>query len=141
MNHKNVLKISDLKSNTDLVDPLSGYDLIFLNDFMIDANIGVYKHEKLKRQPLRINVIAKVKNPKTINDSRLQSVVCYNQISKKIKKIIGAGHTVLLEKLAEKIIQECFKNKRIETMKIRLEKLDAIKEAASAGIEIERSRA
>ena len=58
MNHKNVLKISDLKSNTDLVDPLSGYDLIFLNDFMIDANIGVYKHEKLKRQPLRINVIA-----------------------------------------------------------------------------------
>ena len=67
MNHKNVLKISDLKSNTDLVDPLSGYDLIFLNDFMIDANIGVYKHEKLKRQPLRINVIAKVKNPKTIN--------------------------------------------------------------------------
>ncbi len=29
MNHKNVLKISDLKSNTDLVDPLSGYDLIF----------------------------------------------------------------------------------------------------------------
>ena len=67
MNHKNVLKISDLKSNTDLVDPLSGYDLIFLNDFMIDANIGVYKHEKLKQQPLRINVIAKVKNPKTIN--------------------------------------------------------------------------
>ena len=46
-----------------------------------------------------------------------------------------------LEKLAEKIFQECFKNKRIETMKIRLEKLDAIKEAASAGIEIERSRA
>ena len=141
MNHKNVLKINDLKSNTDLVDPLSGYDLIFLNDFMIDANIGVYKHEKLKRQPLRINVIAKVKNPKTINDSRLQSVVCYNQISKKIKKIIGAGHTILLEKLAEKIFLECFKNKRIETMKIRLEKLDAIKEAASAGIEIERSRA
>ena len=63
------------------------------------------------------------------------------KISKKIKKIIGAGHTVLLEKLAEKIFQECFKNKRIETMKIRLEKLDAIKEAASAGIEIERSRA
>ena len=63
------------------------------------------------------------------------------QISKKIKKIIGAGHTILLEKLAEKIFQECFKNKRIETMKIRLEKLDAIKEAASAGIEIERSRA
>ena len=137
---KNVLRLNDLRSETDLIDKHSGYDLIFLNDFMLEANIGVYKHEREKTQPLRINVVAKVKNPKKINDSNLQSVVCYNQISKKIKKIIKSGHTILLEKLAEKIFQECFRNKRIETMKIRLEKLDAIQGAASAGIEVERSR-
>ena len=140
MTARNILKLSELRSETDLINPNSGYDLIFLNDFMIDANIGVYKHEKIKRQPLRINIIAKVKNPKKINDDKLYSVVCYNQISKKIKKIIKSGHTILLEKLAEKIFQECFKNKRIQTMKIRLEKLDAIQEAESAGIEVERSR-
>ena len=141
MNNKNVLKLSELKSETELIDKNSGYDLIFLNDFLIQASIGVYKHEKEITQPLRINIIAKVKNPKNINDDNLQSVVCYNQISKKIKKIIKLGHTILLEKLAEKIFQECFKNKRIETMKIRLEKLDAIQGAESAGIEVERSRA
>ena len=141
MNNKNVLKLSELKSETELIDKNSGYDLIFLNDFLIQASIGVYKHEKEITQPLRINIIAKVKNPKNINDDNLQSVVCYNQISKKIKKIIKSGHTILLEKLAEKIFQECFKNKRIETMKIRLEKLNAIQDAESAGIEIERSRA
>tara|TARA_Y100000817_G_scaffold301131_1_gene280820 strand:- start:134 stop:565 length:432 start_codon:yes stop_codon:yes gene_type:complete len=140
MTARNILKLSELKSDTDLINPHSGYDLIFLNDFMIDANIGVYKHEKTKSQPLRINIIAKVKNPKKINDDKLYSVVCYNQISKKIKKIIKSGHTILLEKLAEKIFQECFKNKRIQTIKIRLEKLDAIQEAESAGIEVERSR-
>ena len=140
MTARNILKLSELSSETDLINPNSGYDLIFLNDFMIDANIGVYKHEKIKSQPLRINIIAKVKNPKKINDDKLYSVVCYNQISKKIKKIIKSGHTILLEKLAEKIFQECFKNKRIQTMKIRLEKLDAIQEAESAGIEVERSR-
>ena len=140
MTARNILKLSELRSETDLINPNSGYDLIFLNDFMIDANIGVYKHEKIKSQPLRINIIAKVKNPKKINDDKLYSVVCYNQISKKVKKIIKSGHTILLEKLAEKIFQECFKNKRIQTMKIRLEKLDAIQEAESAGIEVERSR-
>ena len=140
MTTRNILKLSELRSETDLINPNSGYDLIFLNDFVIDANIGVYKHEKIKSQPLRINIIAKVKNPKKINDDKLHSVVCYNQISKKIKKIIKSGHTILLEKLAEKIFQECFKNKRIQTMKIRLEKLDAIQEAESAGIEVERSR-
>ena len=141
MNTKNVLKLSELKSKVELLDKNSGYDLIFLNDFLIQANIGVYKHEKEITQPLRINIIAKVRNPKNINDNNLHSVVCYNQISKKIKKIIKSGHTILLEKLAEKIFLECFKNKRIETMKIRLEKLDAIQDAESAGIEIERSRA
>ena len=140
MTARNILKLSELRSETDLINPNSGYDLIFLNDFMIYANIGVYKHEKIKSQPLRINIIAKVKNPKKINDDKLYSVVCYNQISKKIKKIIKSGHTILLEKLAEKIFQECFKNKRIQTIKIRLEKLDAIQEAESAGIEVERSR-
>ena len=140
MSTKNVLKLSDIKSKVELIDKNSGYDLIFLNDFLIQANIGVYKHEKEITQPLRINIIAKVRNPKKINDNNLNSVVCYNQISKKIKKIIKSGHTVLLEKLAEKIFEECFKNKRIETMKIRLEKPDAIQGAESAGIEVERSR-
>ena len=140
MSTKNVLKLRELKSKVELIDKNSGYDLIFLNDFLIQANIGVYKHEKEITQPLRINIIAKVKNPRKINDNNLNSVVCYNQISKKIKKIIKSGHTILLEKLAEKIFEECFKNKRIETMKIRLEKLDAIQDAESAGIEVERSR-
>ena len=141
MNTKNVLRLSQLKSQAELIDNNSGYDLIFLNDFLVQANIGVYKYEKNITQPLRINIVAKVRNPKRINDDNLQSVVCYNQISRKIKKIIESGHTVLLEKLAEKIFEECFKNKRIETMKIRLEKLDAIQDAESAGIEVERSRA
>ena len=141
MNTKNVLRLNQLKSQAELIDNNSGYDLIFLNDFLVQANIGVYKYEKNITQPLRINIVAKVRNPKRINDNNLQSVVCYNQISRKIKKIIKSGHTVLLEKLAEKIFEECFKNKRIETMKIRLEKLDAIQDAESAGIEVERSRA
>ena len=140
MTSKNILKLNDLRSETDLINKKSGYDIIFLNDFTLQANVGVYKHEKEKTQPIRINVIAKVRNPKRINDNNLQSVVCYNQISKKIKKIIKSGHTILLEKLAEKIIQECFKNKRIETIKIRLEKPEAIEGAVGAGIEVERSR-
>ena len=137
--NNNVLKISEIETSS-LIDKQSGYDLIFLNDMLLNAEIGIYKKEKNISQPLRVSMIAKVKNTKKINDKNISSVVCYNQISKKIKKIVKSGHTMLLEKMAEKIFEECFKNKRIETMRIRLEKLDAIKEADSAGIEVERSR-
>ena len=67
---KNVLRLNDLRSETDLIDKHSGFDLIFLNDFTLEANIGVYKHEREGTQPLRINVVAKVKNPKNINDAK-----------------------------------------------------------------------
>ena len=66
-----------------------------------------------------------------------------NLQSNKVKFILPLFdyiHSLDNQKLAEKIFQECFKNKRIQTMKIRLEKLDAIQEAESAGIEVERSR-
>ena len=138
--NKNKLNLEILNSEIDNIDHNSGYNLIFVNDLMLDAELGVYAHEKNIQQPLRVNVIAKIKDIPDTSNEKIDNVVCYNQISLIIKEIVNSGHTILLETLAEKILQECFKNNRIETIKIRLEKLDAIDDAESAGIEIERSR-
>ena len=138
--NKNKLNLEILKSEIDNVDHNSGYNLIFVNDLMLNAELGVYAHEKNIQQPLRVNVIAKIKDIPDTSNEKIDNVVCYNQISLIIKEIVNSGHTILLETLAEKILQECFKNNRIETIKIRLERLDAIDDAESAGIEIERSR-
>ena len=88
--NNNVLKISKIETSS-LIDKQSGYDLIFLNDMLLNAEIGIYKKEKNISQPLRVSMIAKVKNPKKINDKNISSVVCYNQISKKIKKNSQVG--------------------------------------------------
>ena len=138
--NKNKLNLEILNSEIDNIDHNSGYNLIFVNDLMLNAELGVYAHEKNIQQPLRVNVIAKIKDIPDTSNEKIDNVVCYNQISLIIKEIVNSGHTILLETLAEKILQECFKNNRIETIKIRLEKLDAINDAESAGIEIERSR-
>lgn len=138
--NKNKLNLEILNSKIDNIDHNSGYNLIFVNDLMLNAELGVYAHEKNIQQPLRVNVIAKIKDIPDTSNEKIDNVVCYNQISLIIKEIVNSGHTILLETLAEKILQECFKNNRIETIKIRLEKLDAIDDAESAGIEIERSR-
>ena len=41
----NVLKISKIETSS-LIDKQSGYDLIFLNDMLLNAEIGIYKKEK-----------------------------------------------------------------------------------------------
>ena len=138
--NKNKLNLEIINSEIDNIDHNSGYNLIFVNDLMLNAELGVNAHEKNIHQPLRVNVIAKIRDIPDTSDEKIDNVVCYNQISLIIKEIVNSGHTILLETLSEKILQECFKNSRIETIRIRLEKLDAIDNAESAGIEIERSR-
>jgi len=139
MNEKK-MSLKNLNSEIDNIDHESGYNLIFVNDLTLNAELGVYAHEKNIQQPLRVNIIAKIRDIPETSNEKIDNVVCYNEISIIIKEIVNSGHTILLETLAEKILLECFKNNRIETIKIRLEKLNAIDDAESAGIEIERSR-
>jgi len=133
MNEKK-MNLKSLNSEIDNINHESGYNLIFVNDLMLNA------HEKNIQQPLRVNMIAKIRDIPETSNEKIDNVVCYNEISIIIKEIVNSGHTILLETLAEKILLKCFKNNRIETIKIRLEKLNAIDDAESAGIEIERSR-
>ena len=43
--NNNVLKISKIETSS-LIDKQSGYDLIFLNDMLLNAEIGICKKEK-----------------------------------------------------------------------------------------------
>ena len=45
-------------------------------------------------------------------------------------------HFELLETLSESIFDEIFKNKKIKKIKLKIEKLDIIKETNSVGIEV-----
>ncbi|SVA56211.1 uncharacterized protein METZ01_LOCUS109065 [marine metagenome] len=49
-------------------------------------------------------------------------------------------HYNFLESLADDLFDELFKDKRIDKIKLKIEKLDAIREAASVGIEITKKR-
>ena len=49
-------------------------------------------------------------------------------------------HYNFLESLADDLFDELFKDERIDKIKLKIEKLDAIREAASVGIEITKKR-
>ena len=68
----------------------------------------------------------------------LSEVVCYEAISKRIKHIIAQGHVDLVETLAEQIADDLLATFPIQRLNVRIEKPEAISEAAGVGIEIER---
>ncbi|HWA89040.1 MAG TPA: dihydroneopterin aldolase [Rhizomicrobium sp.] len=112
---------------------------VFIRDLVLAAEIGIHGHERGQTQPVRINVDLAVEDLAALED-RLESVVDYAAIAGKIRALVAAGHINLAETLAERIASACFEDARVKTARVRVEKLQALADAGSAGVEIERER-
>ena len=113
---------------------------VFVRDLELGAKIGVHTFERTTTQPVRINVDLAVDEAAYRPTDELADVVCYEDIVDAIKAIIAQGHVNLVETLAERIADRCLIDPRIEAVRVRVEKLHVIAEAASVGVEIERLR-
>lgn len=113
---------------------------VFVRDLMVSACIGIYDHEKQGNQPVRINIDLTVREGDTDIADRFENVVCYEDVVKKTESIVGSGHTNLVETIAEEIASACLEDSRVFVARVRVEKLEAIANAASVGVEIERTR-
>ncbi len=113
---------------------------VFIRDLVLDSYIGVYDHEKNSTQKIRVNVdLSVIENMKNLDDN-INNVVCYEKIAQAIDTIVKSGHFHLVETLAENIAAMNLQDARISRVRVREEKLEAIKNTTSVGIEIERYR-
>ncbi len=113
---------------------------VFIRDLILDSYIGVYDHEKQTPQKIRVNVdLSVIEDSQGLNDN-IDNVVCYEKIAGAIETIVKSGHVHLVETLAENIAEMNLQDPRISCVRVRVEKLEAIKNTASVGIEIERYR-
>ena len=132
-------------SYNEVVRPLKSVDAkrsprrVFVRDLVLDAEIGVHAHEKNRRQRIRLNVDVLAEED-VAHDDQLENVVCYEDIVNGIKAILDDGHVNLVESLAETIAGFILDDPRVLKVTVGVEKLDAIPEAASVGVEIERNR-
>jgi 7,8-dihydroneopterin aldolase/epimerase/oxygenase len=122
-----------------IADAARGIRHVFIRNLELPAQIGVWRHEHGKQQPVRINVDLAVEDLIDLGDD-LSKVVDYGVIEDKIRAIIAQGHIRLIETLAERIAAACFEDERVKIARVRVEKLHALPNAESAGIEIERAR-
>ncbi len=113
---------------------------VFIKDLLLKILVGIHAFEKRKKQRVRFNIDITI-NPNVFPDNNnLGSIVNYETVIKSIKKITRKKHYPLLETLAEEIFLKLFREINIKKIKLRIEKLDIIKNTSSVGIEIEKSK-
>lgn len=116
---------------------------VFLRDMVLQANIGVHAHEHSASQRVRINIDLGVDDETAgdgIGKDELSRVVDYEKVANGVRAILAAGHVRLVETLAERIAAGCLIDPRVRRVRVRVEKLDILPDAESAGVEIERVR-
>ena len=113
---------------------------ILVKDLIIKILVGIHNFEKKKKQRVRFNIKINIDPNLAPDESNLNSIVNYEDIIKSIKKITNKRHYPLLETLGEDIFFRLFKDTKIKKIKLRIEKLDIIKNTSSVGIEIEKIR-
>jgi dihydroneopterin aldolase len=114
-----------------------GRDCIFLKDWVIDCNIGVYAEEKGVTQKVRLSVDAFLAPGVRAANEDIDTVPSYTDIIDAVNEITSAGHINLLETFAEAIAEHGLRNPRIVAMRVRLEKLER---GPVRGVEIFRAR-
>jgi dihydroneopterin aldolase len=111
---------------------------VFVRGLALSAEIGLYAHERGRRQPLIVDVTLTVA-PKPV--SGLGDLVNYEAIATKARSIVERGHIELVEVFAEALAAACLEDARVLKAEVRVEKPEAIQGAAAAGVTVVASRA
>lgn len=99
-------------------------DTIFVNDFVIDCNVGVYAEEQGVTQKVRFTVEARLAKGVFSVDDAMVEVPSYADIIDSIVALARGGHINLVETFAERIAADCLADKRITAVRVKLEKLE-----------------
>ena len=113
---------------------------VLIKNFIIQEIIGIHEHEKIKKQKIKFNIVIDVDNNVLPNEKDIKSIVDYEKITNSLKNLAKNKKYNFLESLAEDSFKEIFEDKRINSVKIKIEKPEAIKNAESVGVEVFKSR-
>ena len=134
---KNNFKVIKIDKNKSLFN----YEKkVLIKELVLNLKLGYYDFEKDKSQKVKFSLEIDYRDKKPSNDKDLKSIVNYARIVKLIKKLVKNKHYNFLESLAEDVFDELFRDKRIDKISLRIEKLEIMNDCSSVGIQISKKR-
>jgi 7,8-dihydroneopterin aldolase/epimerase/oxygenase len=115
---------------------------IFVEGLMVEAECGVYAHEKGNRRPLVVDIDVGV-NPDLVRATgdALAETVDYDSLVAVVRSVANGTHLHLIETFAEQVADGILADTRIIEVRLRVEKPGAIPGARCSGVDITRVRA
>lgn len=118
----------------------NGLDRIYIRDLFLRCVIGVNAEERQEKQDVQINIVIFADLDRACRNDRLEDSVNYKTLKKKVIRLVENSEFFLIEKLAAKIADLCLDEKRVQKVRVLVDKPGALRFARSVAVEIERQR-
>lgn len=119
-------------------DTDSIFDRIFVRDMIVDCELGVYPEEFGVTQKVGFTIEACVAPHVQSQHDEIAEVPSYDDLSNAVTDVLASGRINLVETIAERVAEKILSDKRILSVRIRIDKLE--RGPAAVGVEIVRPR-
>lgn len=105
---------------------------VFMRGLTVEAEIGLYAHERGRRQPLRVEIEATLGAHAV---EGLADTLNYELLAAHARRIAAEGHIDLVETYVQRLAATCLEHPLVARVRVRVEKPEAL-QGAVAGVEM-----
>ena len=115
-------------------------DRMHIRDLAVECIIGTKPEERVTKQTVVINLTLECDLTMAGRTDNLEDTVNYVVIKRDVIALIEQGKFLLIERMADRIAEICFANRRVSSVTVTIDKPGAIPEARSVAVEIHRTK-
>lgn len=116
-------------------------DKIHIKDITLSCIIGIFEHERHKKQEVNINVTLHADLSEAGIKDDFKKTVDYKAVKQKIMGLVENSTHYLIEAIAEDIAKACLEFDMVEKVDVTVEKPGALRFARTVAVEITREKA
>src|SRR5215469_10039752 len=106
---------------------------VTVRGLVLRCSIGIERHEREATQRVRVSVDVTATAEAGFPGEDRRRIINYEKIVAAIRGIAGAGHIELCEGFAERICRFCLADRRVERVRVWVEKLDVFADVEGVG--------
>jgi dihydroneopterin aldolase/D-erythro-7,8-dihydroneopterin triphosphate epimerase len=115
-------------------------DQVFIKDLLVRGIIGINDWEREKPQDILINITISADLTRAGTSDNIADSINYRTIAKKAQALAETAQRLTVEALAADIAAACLEEVGVISVRVSVEKPNAVRFARSVGVEVERSR-